>query len=256
MGSLVDPRGWLPWVGDSAPDTIFYGEFQNFGPGAVTGGRVKWKGLKVNITSQIASRFSVKQFIQGDKWIPATGARISIARDHGISGTRAARRKHAGGGADVSSRDLSVFFRCKMDAFQDTTIRPFQTANSTETATSPARWTSYSGQLRPPSSRKLQTSSPAESPSRGQQKHHHSPGAKSTRNQNTGNLPSITSAPCATLRATAGGVGAGDEPDLAVRRGEGEFMGGGIPEGGCRGSEILRRTPFFNGEVMTLDPVR
>nr|GMD98623.1 probable pectinesterase/pectinesterase inhibitor 46 [Ipomoea batatas] len=76
MGSLVDPRGWLPWVGDSAPDTIFYGEFMNFGPGAVTGGRVKWKGLKVNITSQIASRFSVKQFIQGDKWIPATGARF------------------------------------------------------------------------------------------------------------------------------------------------------------------------------------
>ncbi|XP_031124158.1 probable pectinesterase/pectinesterase inhibitor 46 [Ipomoea triloba] len=76
MGSLVDPKGWLPWVGDSAPDTIFYGEFQNFGPGAVTGGRVKWKGLKVNITSQIASKFSVKQFIQGDKWIPATGARF------------------------------------------------------------------------------------------------------------------------------------------------------------------------------------
>nr|GMD97572.1 probable pectinesterase/pectinesterase inhibitor 46 [Ipomoea batatas] len=76
LGSLVDPRGWLPWVGNSAPDTIFYGEFQNFGPGAVTGGRVKWKGLKVNITSQIASKFSVKQFIQGDKWIPATGARF------------------------------------------------------------------------------------------------------------------------------------------------------------------------------------
>ncbi|XP_019160485.1 PREDICTED: pectinesterase-like [Ipomoea nil] len=76
MGSLVDPKGWLPWVGDSAPDTIFYGEYQNFGPGAVTGGRVNWKGLKVNITSQIARKFSVKQFIQGDKWIQATGARF------------------------------------------------------------------------------------------------------------------------------------------------------------------------------------
>ncbi|PQQ17878.1 putative pectinesterase/pectinesterase inhibitor 46 [Prunus yedoensis var. nudiflora] len=37
MGSLINPSGWLPWVGNTAPDTIFYSEFQNFGPGSSTG---------------------------------------------------------------------------------------------------------------------------------------------------------------------------------------------------------------------------
>ncbi|XP_028803335.1 putative pectinesterase/pectinesterase inhibitor 24 [Neltuma alba] len=71
MGDLIDPSGWLPWVGDSAPDTIFYAEFQNFGPGASTKGRVKWKGLRT-ISAKQANRFTVKAFLQGDRWIPAT----------------------------------------------------------------------------------------------------------------------------------------------------------------------------------------
>ncbi|KAK9074951.1 hypothetical protein SSX86_003270 [Deinandra increscens subsp. villosa] len=72
MGSLIDPKGWLPWVGTSAPDTIFYAEFGNFGAGAVTKNRVIWKGLKF-ITSKQASKFTVKPFIQGDKWVKDTG---------------------------------------------------------------------------------------------------------------------------------------------------------------------------------------
>ncbi|KAJ6767551.1 PECTINESTERASE/PECTINESTERASE INHIBITOR 24-RELATED [Salix koriyanagi] len=72
MGSLIDPAGWLPWTGDTAPPTIFYAEFQNFGPGASTKNRVKWKGLK-NITSKQASKFTVNAFIQGKEWINGTG---------------------------------------------------------------------------------------------------------------------------------------------------------------------------------------
>ncbi|CAK9143053.1 unnamed protein product [Ilex paraguariensis] len=72
MGSLIDPKGWLPWVGTTAPDTIFYAEFQNFGLGSSTKNRVKWKGLR-NITSKQASTFTVKSFINGNKWIPMTG---------------------------------------------------------------------------------------------------------------------------------------------------------------------------------------
>ncbi|KAF6139861.1 hypothetical protein GIB67_009708 [Kingdonia uniflora] len=68
MGSLIHPNGWLPWNGTDAPDTIFYSEFENFGPGSSTKNRVKWKGLK-NITLNEASRFTVKSFINGDKWI-------------------------------------------------------------------------------------------------------------------------------------------------------------------------------------------
>ncbi|QCD85783.1 pectinesterase [Vigna unguiculata] len=73
LGSFINPNGWLPWVGNSAPDTIFYAEFQNVGPGASTKNRVKWKGLKT-ITLKQATKFTVKTFISGDKWIPASGA--------------------------------------------------------------------------------------------------------------------------------------------------------------------------------------
>ncbi|XP_054814210.1 putative pectinesterase/pectinesterase inhibitor 24 [Prosopis cineraria] len=71
MGDLIDRSGWLPWVGNSAPDTIFYAEFRNFGPGASTKGRVTWKGLRT-ITAKEANRFTVKTFLQGDRWIPGT----------------------------------------------------------------------------------------------------------------------------------------------------------------------------------------
>ncbi|KAJ1400987.1 Pectinesterase, catalytic [Sesbania bispinosa] len=73
MESFINPNGWLPWVGNSAPDTIFYAEFQNVGPGASTKNRVKWKGLRT-ITSKQANKFTVKAFLQGDRWIPASGA--------------------------------------------------------------------------------------------------------------------------------------------------------------------------------------
>jgi hypothetical protein len=72
MGSLIDPAGWLPWIGDTAPPTIFYTEFENFGPGASTKNRVKWKGLKT-ITNKQASKFTVKAFIQGEGWLKGTG---------------------------------------------------------------------------------------------------------------------------------------------------------------------------------------
>nr|GEY20772.1 putative pectinesterase/pectinesterase inhibitor 24 [Tanacetum cinerariifolium] len=71
MGGFINPKGWLPWVGTSAPSTIFYAEFGNYGPGAVTKNRVTWKGLKFNNSKQ-ASKFTVKSFIHGDKWVKDT----------------------------------------------------------------------------------------------------------------------------------------------------------------------------------------
>ncbi|XP_058108749.1 putative pectinesterase/pectinesterase inhibitor 24 [Magnolia sinica] len=72
MGGLIDPDGWLPWVGDSAPDTIFYSEYGNYGPGSSTKNRVKWKGLR-SISSKQATKFTVSSFISGDKWISKAG---------------------------------------------------------------------------------------------------------------------------------------------------------------------------------------
>ncbi|GAB4855220.1 hypothetical protein Ancab_023845 [Ancistrocladus abbreviatus] len=70
MGSLINPKGWLPWMGDSAPNTIYYGEFKNTGPGSSTKNRVKWKGLR-KMTQKDASKFTVTSFIKGNKWIPS-----------------------------------------------------------------------------------------------------------------------------------------------------------------------------------------
>nr|XP_029152496.1 probable pectinesterase/pectinesterase inhibitor 46 [Arachis hypogaea] len=73
MEALINPNGWLPWVGNSAPDTIYYAEFQNYGPGASTANRVKWKGLRA-ISSKQATKFTVKTFLGGQRWIPASSA--------------------------------------------------------------------------------------------------------------------------------------------------------------------------------------
>ncbi|KAJ7949440.1 Pectinesterase [Quillaja saponaria] len=73
LDKFINPNGWLPWVGNSAPDTIFYAEFQNVGAGSSTKNRVKWKGLR-NVTNKQASKFTVKAFLQGDKWITGSSA--------------------------------------------------------------------------------------------------------------------------------------------------------------------------------------
>lgn len=73
MDGFIDPKGWMPWVGDSAPDTIFYAEYQNSGPGAATKNRVKWRGLRLNLNADQAKKFTVEKFINREKWISATG---------------------------------------------------------------------------------------------------------------------------------------------------------------------------------------
>ncbi|EOA31978.1 hypothetical protein CARUB_v10015221mg [Capsella rubella] len=71
LHGFVDRKGWLPWTGDSAPDTIFYGEYKNTGAGASTRNRVKWKGLRFLSTKE-ANRFTVKPFLDGGRWLPVT----------------------------------------------------------------------------------------------------------------------------------------------------------------------------------------
>uniref|UniRef100_A0A0E0JPP4 Pectinesterase n=1 Tax=Oryza punctata TaxID=4537 RepID=A0A0E0JPP4_ORYPU len=74
LDSHVDPRGWLEWNGaDFALKTLFYGEYQNQGPGAGTAGRVKWPGYHVITDQSVAMQFTVGQFIQGGNWLKSTG---------------------------------------------------------------------------------------------------------------------------------------------------------------------------------------
>lgn len=77
MGSYldahVDPRGWLEWDGDFALATLFYGEYQNEGPGAGTAARVAWPGYHVIADRSVAAQFTAGQFIQGGEWLNGTG---------------------------------------------------------------------------------------------------------------------------------------------------------------------------------------
>ncbi|KAK6146598.1 hypothetical protein DH2020_020467 [Rehmannia glutinosa] len=74
LGSLIDQKGWSSWGNSrTGPDTIHYVEYNNVGPGAVTTNRVRWKGLRIDNTQKDASKFTVRSFIDGDKWIPSTG---------------------------------------------------------------------------------------------------------------------------------------------------------------------------------------
>ncbi|GAB4836186.1 hypothetical protein Ancab_001100 [Ancistrocladus abbreviatus] len=69
IGSLIDPIGWLAWNGTVGLDTIFYGEFENYGPGANTSRRVQWPGhVLMNATE--ALNFTVYNLTMGDTWLP------------------------------------------------------------------------------------------------------------------------------------------------------------------------------------------
>lgn len=72
LDSLIDPAGWMPWSGNFALDTLYYGEYGNTGPGSSTANRVNWKGYHVITSASVASQFTVASFISGNNWLPAT----------------------------------------------------------------------------------------------------------------------------------------------------------------------------------------
>ncbi|XP_020585932.1 LOW QUALITY PROTEIN: putative pectinesterase/pectinesterase inhibitor 28 [Phalaenopsis equestris] len=71
IDTLVNPNGWLPWLGDFGLRTCFYTEVENRGPGADKSRRVKWKGVK-NISYAHAQKFTVEYFLWGNDWLPLT----------------------------------------------------------------------------------------------------------------------------------------------------------------------------------------
>ncbi|KAK6155584.1 hypothetical protein DH2020_009832 [Rehmannia glutinosa] len=73
MGDHIHPRGWLEWNATFALDTLYYGEYMNYGPGGAIGQRVKWPGYRVITAADEASKFTVAKFIYGSSWLPSTG---------------------------------------------------------------------------------------------------------------------------------------------------------------------------------------
>ncbi|XP_073295216.1 probable pectinesterase/pectinesterase inhibitor 51 [Primulina huaijiensis] len=69
LEALIRPDGWMPWSGDFALKTLYYGEFANSGLGSDTSKRVSWSSL---IPAEHVDSYSVQNFIQGDQWIPTS----------------------------------------------------------------------------------------------------------------------------------------------------------------------------------------
>ncbi|VFQ77659.1 unnamed protein product [Cuscuta campestris] len=67
LEGLVSPAGWMPWDGEFALETIYYGELNNTGAGAGTAERVKWSS---RIPAEHVHSYSLDNFIQGHLWIP------------------------------------------------------------------------------------------------------------------------------------------------------------------------------------------
>ncbi|GAB4829933.1 Probable pectinesterase/pectinesterase inhibitor 7 [Ancistrocladus abbreviatus] len=72
MDSLINPTGWTEWNGTFALDTLYYGEFNNTGPGSNTTRRVTWPGYHT-LNATDAANFTVSTFLLGDDWLTQTG---------------------------------------------------------------------------------------------------------------------------------------------------------------------------------------
>ncbi|XP_020224627.2 probable pectinesterase/pectinesterase inhibitor 47 [Cajanus cajan] len=71
IGDVIHPAGWLEWNGTVGLDTLFYGEFNNYGPGSNTSNRVQWPGYFLLNATQ-AWNFTVLNFTLGNTWLPDT----------------------------------------------------------------------------------------------------------------------------------------------------------------------------------------
>ncbi|EOA13114.1 hypothetical protein CARUB_v10026126mg [Capsella rubella] len=69
LGSLISPDGWMPWSGDFALKTLYYGEYKNTGPGSDRSNRVPWSS---EIPEKHVDVYSVANFIQADEWASTT----------------------------------------------------------------------------------------------------------------------------------------------------------------------------------------
>ncbi|XP_006658632.1 probable pectinesterase/pectinesterase inhibitor 17 [Oryza brachyantha] len=85
LSSIVNLTGWVEWDrGHPVPETtktVEYLEYGNTGPGAKTNHRVNWTGFRV-LTAAEASRFTVDNFINGNRWVPSfvNGQQINYTR--------------------------------------------------------------------------------------------------------------------------------------------------------------------------------
>ncbi|KNA07282.1 hypothetical protein SOVF_173380 [Spinacia oleracea] len=82
IDDFIDAKGWVKWSSNDDElglNSLYYGEFDNRGPGSITGGRVNWGGYHV-MDYYDAANFTVSEFIVGEAWLDST----SFPYDEGI----------------------------------------------------------------------------------------------------------------------------------------------------------------------------
>ncbi|XP_047324469.1 putative pectinesterase/pectinesterase inhibitor 28 [Impatiens glandulifera] len=68
IDDLIDPEGFLPWNGTFALDTLYYAEYNNYGPGSSKANRLKWAGIK-EINRTEVKQFTANKFLGGEIWV-------------------------------------------------------------------------------------------------------------------------------------------------------------------------------------------
>ncbi|KAG9443923.1 hypothetical protein H6P81_015263 [Aristolochia fimbriata] len=78
LDHVVSPAGWRVGGGKPSPATatVYYGEYQNTGPGADSSGRVAIPGVRKTMTADEAATLAGLTFIDGDTWLPSIGIPI------------------------------------------------------------------------------------------------------------------------------------------------------------------------------------
>ncbi|KAL3638740.1 hypothetical protein CASFOL_016647 [Castilleja foliolosa] len=71
MGGLISPVGWVQ-MGGPPSSTIFLAEYGNKGPGSNVAGRVRWNGVRTNLSYNEANQYTINSLIRGNKWLKGT----------------------------------------------------------------------------------------------------------------------------------------------------------------------------------------
>ncbi|XP_074307535.1 pectinesterase-like [Silene latifolia] len=69
----IAPLGWAKWDDYTNTTSLYYGEYNNTGPGSFTGERVDWAGFHVINDSNVAINFTVGRLIKDSFWLNSTG---------------------------------------------------------------------------------------------------------------------------------------------------------------------------------------
>ncbi|EOA34669.1 hypothetical protein CARUB_v10022232mg, partial [Capsella rubella] len=76
FSNVVAPQGWNQWGDSTKQNTVYYGEYKCYGPGADRGQRVKWSK---QLSDDEATVFLSKNFIGGKDWLRPTPSHFKIA---------------------------------------------------------------------------------------------------------------------------------------------------------------------------------